>query len=125
MGAPAVGAGLKVIDTETTQFSADAGIGIIFEKTPGVAARTNAAITASEKLTHQLTPTASITHGASALWKADDLSDGLYTVSVGLTTKVAERLQLSLNLLDTFKSKPPTGTKRNDVAFVAAITVKF
>ncbi|MBK9241299.1 MAG: DUF481 domain-containing protein [Acidobacteria bacterium] len=54
--APAVGAGLKVIDTETTQFSADAGIGIIFEKTPGVAARTNAAITASEKLTHQLTP---------------------------------------------------------------------
>jgi len=124
--APAVGVGLKVIDTEATKFSVDAGIGSISEKNPGVAARTNAALTASEKLTHQLTPTASITHGASALWKANDLSDGLYTVSLGLATKVAERLQLSLNLLDTFKTKPPTpAIKRNDVAFVAAIIVKF
>jgi len=124
--APAVGMGLKVIATEATQLSVDAGIGSISEKNPGLAARTNAALTASHQLTHQLTPTASITHGASALWKANDVSDGLYTVSLGLTTKVAERLQLSVNLLDTFKTKPPTAaTKRNDVAFVAAITVKF
>jgi len=124
--APAVGLGVKVIDTEATKFSADAGIGSISEKNPGVAARTSAAITASEKLTHQLTPTASITHGASALWKANNFSDGLYTVSLGLATKVAERLQLSLNLLDSFKSKPPTAaTKKNDVAFVTAITAKF
>lgn len=124
--APAVGVGRKVIATEATQFSVDAGIGSMSEKNPGRAARTNAALTASETLTHQLTPTASITHGASALWKANDFSDGLYTVSLGLATTVAERLQLSLNLLDTFKTKPPTAaTKRNDVSFVAAITVKF
>jgi len=124
--APAVGVGYKVIATEATHFSIDAGIGSISEKNPGRAARTSAALTASHKLTHQLTPTASITHGASALWKANDLSDGLYTVSLGLATQVAERLQLSVNLLDTFKTKPPTAaTKRNDIAFVAAITVKF
>ncbi len=46
--APAVGVGLKVIDTEATTFSVDAGIGSISEKNPGVAARTNAALTATD-----------------------------------------------------------------------------
>jgi len=124
--APTAGIGYKVVDTEKTKFSVDAGAGSITEKNPGVAARTNAALTASEKLTIQLTPTASLKHAASGLWKATDLSDGLYTASIGLATKISERLQLSLDLLNTFRSKRPSpATKRNDMAFVAAVTAKF
>jgi len=123
--APTVGVGVTLIDTGTRTFAVDAGVGSITEKNSG-AARTNAAVTASEKLAIQLTPTASLKHAASGLWKASDFSDGFYTFSFGLATKISERTELSLDLLDTFRSKRPTpATKRNDVAFVASIIAKF
>jgi len=123
--APTVGVGFKLVDTDTRKFSVDAGVGSITEKNSG-AARTNAAVTASEKLAIQLTPTSSLKHEASGLWNASDFSDGLYTFSLGLATKVSERMQLSLDLLDTFRSKRPSpSTKRNDVAFVASILARF
>jgi putative salt-induced outer membrane protein len=124
--APTAGVGFKVLDTDSAKFSVDGGGGIISEKNPGVDLRTGAALTAGEKLVLQLTPTASIKHAATGLWKANELSDGLYTFSIGLATKVAERMQLSVDLLDTFKNRPPTAaTKKNDVAFITAITTKF
>jgi hypothetical protein len=40
--------------------------------------------------------------------------------------KVSEYLQLTVDLLDTFKNRPPNAaTKKNDVAFVTALAVKF
>ena len=123
---PTAGVGFKVIDTEGTKFSVDGGGGSISEKNPGVDLRTSAALTAGEKLTLQLTPTASIKHATTGLWNASDLSDGLYTFSVGLATRISERMQLSIDLLDTFKNQPPTAaTKKNDVAFVTAVAAKF
>lgn len=51
---------------------------------------------------------------------------GFYTFSIGLATRISERLQLSIDLLDTFKNRPPTPeTRKNDVAFVTAVTTKF
>jgi putative salt-induced outer membrane protein len=124
--APTAGVGYKVIDTDSTKFFVDGGAGTVSEKNPGADLRTNAAITAGEKLTLQLTPTSSIKHAATGLWKANDFSDGLYTSSVGLATRISERFQLSIDLLDTFKNKPPTrATKKNDLAFITAITAKF
>ncbi len=124
--APTAGVGVKVIDTDATKFSVDGGGGMVSEKNPGVDLRTSAALTAGEKLLLQLTPTASIKHAATGLWKVNDFSDGLYTFSLGLATKISERVQLSIDLLDTFKNRPPTAaTKKNDVAFVTAITAKY
>jgi hypothetical protein len=43
-----------------------------------------------------------------------------------LGTKMSDQLQLSVDVLDTFKNRPPTAaTKKNDVALVTAITAKF
>lgn len=124
--APAAGVGYKVVDTDPVKFMVDVGGGSISEKNPGLDLRTSAAVTAGEKLVLQLTPTASIKHAVNGLWKANDFSDALYTFSVGLGTRISERLQLSIDLLDTFKNKPPTAaTKKNDVAFVTAVTAKF
>lgn len=124
--APTMGAGYKVINTDPTTFAVDAGLGIVSEKNPDVDLRTSAAVIAGEKLTHQLTTTASIKHAITGLWKADDFEDGLYTFSVGLATQISPRVQLSIELLDTYKNKPPTPeTRKNDVALVTAITSKF
>lgn len=124
--APTAGIGFKVTDTERLKFSVDGGGGIVSEKNPGVDLRTAGALTAGNKLVLQLTPTASIKQSTAALWKANELSDGLYTFSIGLATQISERLQLSVDLLDTFKNRPPTAaTKKNDVAFITALTTKF
>jgi putative salt-induced outer membrane protein YdiY len=124
--APTAGVGYKVIDTAMTKFSTDAGLGVVWEKNPDVDVRTSVALTAGEKLEHQLTATTTLKHAATGLWKADDLADGLYTFSVGLGTKMSDQLQLSVDVLDTFKNRPPTAaTKKNDVALVTAITAKF
>ncbi len=124
--APTGGVGFKVVDTEDTKFSVGGGGGTVSEKNPGADLRTSTALTAGETLAVQLTPTASIKHATTGLWKASDLGDGLYTASVGLATRISERLQLSIDLLDTFKNRPPTAaTRKNDVAFVTAVTAKF
>jgi putative salt-induced outer membrane protein YdiY len=124
--APTAGAGYKLVDAATTKFAVDAGIGAEIEKNPDLDARTSVALTAGEKFEHRLTPTSTIKHAATGLWKANELSDALYTFSVGLGTKISERLQLSVDVLDTLKNRPPTpATKKNDLALVTAITAKF
>lgn len=118
--------GFKAIDNKAMKFLVDAGAGGVWEKNPVGDVRTSGAVTAGERLSRQLSPTASIKHAAAALWKADDFADGLYTLSVGLATKVSDRAQLSIDLLDTFKNKPATAaTKKSDVAIVMAIAAKF
>lgn len=124
--APTGGIGYKVLDTEETKFSVDGGLGLVMEKNPDLDVRTNGAVTAGEKLEWRLTGTSTLKQEATALWTIDDFSDGLYSISVGLGTKVSEYLQLSIELIDTFKNRPPTPeTKKNDVAFVTAIAAKF
>ena len=124
--APTVGIGFKVIDTPATKFSIDGGLGAVWEKNPDSDVDESLAITAGEKLEHQLTATTIFKHGATALWKADDFADGLYTVSVGVGVKVSEFLQLTVDLVDTYKNRPPNAeTKKNDVSFVTALAAKF
>ncbi|HVJ27121.1 MAG TPA: DUF481 domain-containing protein [Vicinamibacterales bacterium] len=124
--APTAGVGYKLVDSAATKFSVDGGFGAVWEKNPEVDVQTSLALTAGEKLEHQFNANATLKHAVTALWKADDLEDGLYTFSIGLATKVSERLLFSIDLLDTFKNRPPTPeTKKNDVALVTAITAKF
>jgi putative salt-induced outer membrane protein YdiY len=124
--APTAGVGYKVVDTERTKFSVDAGAGVVWEKNTDLDTDASAAITAGEKLEHQLTDTTTLRHAATALWKADDFADGLYTVSVGVGFRISERLQFTMDLVDTFKNKPPdAATEKNDVVFVTALAAKF
>lgn len=124
--APTAGVGYKVIDTAGTKFDVDGGVGVVWEKNPNQDVRTSPALTAGEKLTHQLTSTTVLKHATTALWKADDFNDGLYTFSAGIGTRISEYFQLSFDVLDTFKNLPPTpATQKNDVAVVTAMTAKF
>jgi putative salt-induced outer membrane protein YdiY len=124
--APTGGVGYKVIDTMATKFAVDVGVGRVWEKNPGIDVRSSGAVTASEKLTHQLTATSTLKHSITALWKTKDIDDSLYTFNIGLGTKITERIQLSIDLLDTYKNLPPTpDTDKNDVALVTALTAKL
>lgn len=124
--APTAGIGYKVIDTTATKFSVDGGIGAVWEKNPDSDVHSSMAVTAGERLDHALTATATLRHAATALWKANDPGDGLYTFSIGVGAKISSRLQLSVDLLDAYKNKPPTAaTQKNDIALVTALTATF
>jgi putative salt-induced outer membrane protein len=119
------GLGYKLADSDTTKFSVDGGAGVTWEKNPGIDTRTYAAITAGEDFSHKLSPTASITEGFHALWKADDFGDALYTFGAGLAATVTTKTAVKVDLLDTVKTKPPAGTKENDLALIVALAYKF
>ncbi len=123
--APGAGLGFKAVDSARTKYVVDAALGAVTEKNPLEERRTSGAITLGEKLTHQLTSTASIKHEATALWKTRDLDDSLYTLSAGISAALSSRAQLSFEVLNVYKNRPPGLTKKNDVALITALTTKF
>jgi putative salt-induced outer membrane protein len=124
--APTAGLGYKVVNTPQTSFNVDGGVGGVWEKNPGTEVHTSAAVTASEHLTHKLSDTANLVEQLSGLWKTSDTSDALYTFGIGLIASLTAKSQLKVELLDTYKGKPPTAaTKKNDVALIFSITYKL
>jgi len=52
--------------------------------------------------------------------------DALYTFGIGVIASLTAKSQLKVELLDTYKGKPPTAaTKKNDVAIIFSITYKL
>ena len=99
------GVGYKVIASDTVSFSVDGGAGVSWEKNPGLDVDTSGVITGGDQFTWKLSPSATITQSASALWDADDFGDALYTFSAGLTTSVLKQIEL--------KSSCSTPTRRS------------
>jgi putative salt-induced outer membrane protein YdiY len=124
--APTAGLGIKLVATPATSFNVDGGVGVKLEKNPGLDRRTDFVITASDKLEHKLSKTATITQALGVLWKAKDFGDALYTFTAGVAASLTTRTQLKVELLDTYASRPPTAAvKSNDVALLTALVYKF
>lgn len=123
---PTVGIGHRLIRNDRSELAVDAGVGLVWEKNPDAGVRTDGAVTAGQDLKHQLSPTASVTQRIAALWKIKDLDDALYTFAVGLTASITAAVQLKVELIDTYKTRPPSaGVVRNDVAVLVSALYKF
>ncbi|MGE5359201.1 MAG: YdiY family protein [Bacteroidales bacterium] len=124
--APTGGIGYRFVETPATLLSASAGVGGVWEKNPNVDVHASGAVSADEKLSHKLSPTATITQAVTALWKTDDFADALYTFSAGIAVTIVTKAQLKAEFLDTYKNKPPNpDLKKNDLAIVMGIVYKF
>ena len=124
--APTGGVGMRIFDTMQTKLTVDGGLGVVWEKNPGLDVRSSGAVSASEKLTQTLTATTTFTQSVSALWKTKDWDDSLYTFGVGVAATISMRTQLKVELLDTYKSLPPLPTiQPNDVAVLMAVVYKM
>jgi putative salt-induced outer membrane protein len=123
--APTGGIGYKLVDTPRTQLSADTSLGVVWEKNPDVSVRTSGAWAAGEKLSHKLSDTATFTESAQALWKLDDLGDAFYQGGLGLAVAITARSQLKVELQDTYKTRPPDGLEKNDVALLLSFVFKY
>ena len=114
------------VGDEEGVLAVDAGVGVVREKNPNLAATTSGAFTASEHFTQKLSEAASFTQQVAALWKMSDTSDALYTLGASLAASLTPKSQVRIELLDTYKGKPPSpAIKKNDVATVFSIGYKF
>lgn len=122
---PTAGVGYKVIATEVTTFNVDAAVGGVFEKNPGLERRSDGAFTLSQKASHKL-GTAIATQSLNALWVATDFADTLYTFQAGIAADVWRRVQVKVDFLDTYKSRPPSPLiQSNDTALITSVAFKF
>jgi hypothetical protein len=79
-----------------------------------------------ETLSQVLTATTSLTQSFTGLWKTTDFRNSLYVFNVGLSATMTTRTQLKVELLSTYKSKPPlTTVQKNDVAILLSIVYKI
>jgi putative salt-induced outer membrane protein YdiY len=124
--APAIGMGYKVHETETRALALDFGVGAKIEKNMARRATTSGAVTANQRWRRQLSSHAAVTQSLGALWTADRFDDALYTLKVGITADLTRRSQIRLEVVDLYKTRPPTAmVEKNDVSAVTALVYKF
>ena len=123
---PTGGIGYKVLDLDATKVAVSAGIGLVSEQDHGLELHTTGAVTADEKLTHQLSKTATVSQGFTALWKTSGFGDALYSISASLAAAITEQAQLKVEVLDSYKTKPPESfPNKNGLTVLMAIVYKF
>jgi hypothetical protein len=97
----------------------------VWEKNPSQAVRASGALTLAQKLTQTISTSTTLSQSVSGLWKTEDLADAHYQFSVALALGINSRVQLKIELLDTYSNRP-TGnrTEKNDVSTVFAVVFK-
>jgi|WetSurMetagenome_2_1015567.scaffolds.fasta_scaffold155786_2 putative salt-induced outer membrane protein YdiY len=123
---PTAGVGHKVVDTKPTTLAVSGGVGMIWEQDYGVDSRSSGAVDVDEKFTQALAGATTFGQSFSALWTMSDFGDALYTFGVNVTASLVGKAQLKVELLDTYKTRPPLATlQSNDVNFITSIVYKF
>jgi putative salt-induced outer membrane protein YdiY len=124
--APIGGAGYKLITTDDTVLSFSGGAGGFFEKNTGLAVSRSGSISAGQSFSQRLSGTARLTQSVATLWKTNDFGDSLTNFSLGVTSTLYRKLELRVEFLDSYKTKPPSVTiKKNDTAFLTTFLLKF
>jgi putative salt-induced outer membrane protein YdiY len=124
--APIGGIGYKLINTDRTLLSVSGGAGGYFEKNSYVPVKKSGSVNAGEEFSHKLTPTTTLTQSISTLWKTNDFGDSLTNFRAGVTTTLYQNLELKVEFLDSYKTKPPNPTiKKNDTAFLTTFLLKY
>jgi putative salt-induced outer membrane protein YdiY len=123
---PTVGVSRLLLKNARTELGVDGGVGVVWEKNPGLGTSTDGAVIAGQRLAHKLTATTALTERIAALWKMDDFDDALYTFGIGLAASITSATQLKVELLDTLKNKPPSASvEKNDVAVLVSFVYKI
>ena len=124
LAAPTGGLGYRLIDTDPTKLSVDAGVGGVWEKPRLGDVKGSGAIALGEKFSHQLSDVAIINESLSALYKTSDSEDALYAFGASLATIITTHTQLKVEFLDTYKNLVVPPIQKNDIAVIVGMVFK-
>jgi putative salt-induced outer membrane protein len=127
------GLGYKVVNTKETTFDVYGGVGYTTDKysqaqTIGSKIDTSfsrVSIYVGEASSHQLSSTVSFKQRLDLYPGVSGDKAVLAKFSSGLSVAMSSTLNLTVGLIDTYNSKPPAGTKSNDIGLFTGINVKF
>ena len=123
--APTGGIGMHLADSPQTKMSVDTGLGGVWEKNTDRELESSGAFSYSEKFVHQLTATTTLTESLSGLHRLDDFENALFQAGVGLGAGITTHTQLKVEVLNIYKTRPPSpAIEKNDVAVILAIVYK-
>jgi putative salt-induced outer membrane protein len=123
---PTVGAGYKVVKTETVTLDVSAGVGVAAEQDEGLPATTSGSFSAGEGFEWKISSWAKLTQHASGLWKMNDTSDYFCHLDAGLVSPISKVFEMKIAYVLDYKNQPyPPTLKKTDSSFIAAIGVKF
>jgi len=127
------GLGYKLINTEQTSFEIFGGLGYTTDKydvSRTIAGKTDttfsrASVYLGEASSHQLSPTVSFKQRLDLYPGVSGDKAVLAKFNAGLAVAMSSTLNLTVGLTSAYNSKPPAGTKSNDVGFFTGVNVKF
>ncbi|MBA4175903.1 MAG: DUF481 domain-containing protein [Leptothrix sp. (in: Bacteria)] len=131
--AVAGGLGYKLISTEQTTVEVFGGLGYTSDKygiARTIAGKTDttfsrASVYLGEASSHQLSPTVSFKQRLDLYPGVSGDKAVLAKFSAGLAVAMSSTLNLTVGLTNAYNSKPPAGTKSNDVGLFTGVNVKF
>jgi putative salt-induced outer membrane protein len=123
---PVGGVGYRLKATDRVALAVNGGLGVVWEKNPGLDVDGSGTVNAGQDLSFKLSEFATITQVLSAMWKMDDFEDALYRFSVGLATSLTQRSELKIDFINDFKNLPPSPEiKKSDYTFITSLVFKF
>jgi putative salt-induced outer membrane protein YdiY len=123
--APTAGAGVKLIDEETTTLSTDLSVGAVAEKDDDTPRTTSTAVTFNEKASHKLSAGADVTQSYSALWSGGG-HGVLHTFQAGVAAKVNAHVQIKVDAMDTYRTRTfEDRVKKNYTALLTSLGFTF
>jgi putative salt-induced outer membrane protein len=123
---PQGGVGLRVLNSNRTQFSISIGAGAAWEKNIGVGVSPRGTLNASQSFSLKLSKTAQWTQNLTVMRKTQDVADALYRLDTALATAVVKKIDVKIQFMDEYKNKTPIPTiKKNDTALITSLLYKF
>jgi putative salt-induced outer membrane protein len=127
------GLGYKLIDTKETSFNVFGGAAYTvdqYDATKTIGSKTakrfsRASIYLGEESSHTLSASTSFKQRLELYPGISGDKAVLAKFTAGLGVAISSTLNLSVGLVDTYNSKPPAGSKKNDVGLFTGINVKF
>ncbi|MFC4993248.1 DUF481 domain-containing protein [Rubritalea tangerina] len=112
------------VDTETTIFSTELGMGLTTEdKGDGNSTYINGLF--DQHFEHKFNDNAKVYQDLSFAPRIDHLDDYRIEFELGLETKITETIAFKVSFEDRYESIPAKGKKKNDLKFITGLSYKF
>jgi putative salt-induced outer membrane protein YdiY len=124
---PAGGAGYKLIATEKVTLGLDGGLSFVFTKYYDTGDTDNfTALKLGEQLVWKITETSEFNEKLEVLPKLSDFGWYFLRLEANLVAALAKSWSIKLTFIDSYDNHPVgLGIRKNDVAFIAALSRKF
>ncbi len=127
------GLGVKLVDSQTMSFNVFGGAAYTtdrYDAAQSIGGRTGKTFNRSslllgEESTHQLAANTSFKQRLELYPGLSGDKATLAKFTAGLAVAVSSNLNATVGLTDTYNSKPPVGTKKNDMGLFMGVSVRF